>query len=179
MKTCLRISNYKIAVYVSSPLKHGKLKVAKPFDVKKFWVFTVYNHKIPSKLINVTGIRKLLQEWKIIKKLIKKHYQVNIVKVEINNIFATQNLAKHKLSYNMKSIQELGKQQYGDHFIFYLEPEISAALHVKSRDKPTISLMCFGTGSVCIFLTQLHQLDLVKKMLEQFYAKTNLKQICN
>ena len=179
MKTSISISNYKLAVYVSSSLKHGKLKVVKPFpfDETKFWTFTVYKHKIPSKLINVTGIRNLLQEWKIIKKFIKKHFQVIIEQVKLNNIFASQNLAKYNLSYNMERIQEVGRQEYGDDFIFYLEPDMHAGLHVKSRDKPTISLMCFGTGSACMFLTELHQLDLVKKMLEEFYVESNLKQI--
>ena len=97
--------------------------------------------------------------------------------MEINNIFATQNLVKHKLSYNLKAIQELGKKLYGGNFLFYLEPEISAGLHVKSRTKPTISLMLYGTGSACIFLTQFQQFYQVKKMLDQFYAESNLKQI--
>jgi len=175
--TCLSISNYKIAVHVTTPLKHGKIKFAKPFNPQKQWTFTVYNHKNPSKLINVTGIRNLFKEWKIIKKIIKEHYQVTIKKMEINNIFATQNLVKHKLSYNLKAIQELGKKLYGGNFLFYLEPEISAGLHVKSRTKPTISLMLYGTGSACIFLTQFQQFYQVKKMLDQFYAESNLKQI--
>ena len=184
MKSCrLSISNYKITVHVSSPLSYGKIKLDKPFleseKKKKYWIFTVYKHKIPSKSVNVTGIRNLVQEWKLIKKVIRKQYQVKIEKMEINNIFATQNLTKHKLSYNMKRIQDLGRQQYGQNFMFYLEPEISAALHVKSREKPTISLMCYATGSACVFLTHVHQLYLVQKMLDQFYAQTNLKQICN
>ena len=177
--TCLRISNYKIAVHVTTPLKHGKIKFAKPFDPRKQWTFTVYHHRNPSKLINVTGIRNLNREWKIIQKIIKEYYQVTIKKMEINNIFATQNLVKHKLSYNLKAIQELGKKLYGEHFLFYLEPEISAGLHIKSRTKPTISFMCYGTGSACIFLTKLQQFYLVEKMLNQFYAESNLKQICS
>lgn len=175
--TCLSISNFKIAVHVTTPLKHGKIKFAKPFNPKKQWTFTVYNHKNPSKLINVTGIRDLFKEWKIIKKIIKEYYQVAIEKMEINNIFATQNLGKHKLSYSLKAIQELGKQLYGEHFMFYLEPEISAGLHIQSRTKPSITLMCYANGSACIFLTHFQQFYLVKKMLNQFYAESNLKQI--
>lgn len=177
MKSRLVVSNYKISVFVSSPLNwHGKLSVAKPFDPKSSWVFTVYKHKKPSKFINVTGIRDLLPEWKHIKKVIKKVFQVSIEKMQINNVFATQNLAKHKLSFCLKAIRAFGIQQYGEHFMFYLEPEISPALHIRSRSKPTISFMCYGTGSACIFLTDVHQLYLVEKMLDQFYVEGNLKQ---
>ena len=178
MQTSLNISNYKIGVIVSTPLQHGKLKIIKPFDSKKYWVFKVYKHKVPSRLINITGIRNITKEWPQIKKIIREKYKSSIESMKINNIFASQNLKKYKLSYNMKVIQEVGRKQYGQYFIFYYEPELSAALHVKSRTKPSISLMCYTTGSACIFLTHINQLYLVEKMLYQFYDRVNLKQAC-
>ena len=178
MKTCLNISNYKIGVNVSNPLQHGKLEINKPFEPTQYWVFKVYKHRVPSRLINITGIRNIAKEWPLIKKIIRRHYKTNIVSMQINNIFASQNLSKYNLSYHMKAIQEVGRKHYNQYFIFYLEPELCAALQVKSRTKPSMTLMCYATGSACIFLTNMNQIYLAEKMLNLFYDRSNLKQMC-
>jgi hypothetical protein len=72
-------------------------------------------------------------------------------------------------------MKRLGEQLFGEKFIFFYEPEFGSVLQMTSRHQPKVSLMLYGTSSVCCFLPHEGYIPFCEDVLKQLYVESNLK----
>ena len=176
----LMVSNYKIAVYTSRPLVGGDSAVIfkSDYGLKGYgekWHFKVYRHASTPSFLNVTGLRCLSVELALVKAIIRARYRVGCLEVRVNQVFCSRSLAHEKLSFCLGRMKRLGEQLFGEKFIFFYEPEFGSVLQMTSRHQPKVSLMLYGTSSVCCFLPHEGYIPFCEDVLKQLYVESNLK----
>ena len=174
----LAISNYKITVYTKEPLQRAESIIVKKTDYGlpgfgKEWHFGVYDHVTLPSFVNVTGIRCLQVELPIVKFIIATRFNAEWNHVKVNQVFCSR---KQNQSYCLGSMKRLGEQLYGKYFIFFYEPEFGSVLQMSSRQKPNITLMLYGTASVCCFVPDHCYIAFCEHVLKELYVEDNLKE---